>query len=203
MIATKSRNIDVSRERVHNIDTSTGRGQVERLDYEPVKRGSLANGEQMHILMARLWPFNRSITGDGVRKTLAVLKEYVPLKVYEVPTGTKAFDWEVPSEWACMDATLRHLDTGQKFLDFKDSNLHVVGYSEAVDMVMSLEELAPHIHTLPEQPDAIPYVTRYYSQGWGLCMRHDTYRRLPAGEYHVKIDSALFPGSLTYAELVI
>jgi aminopeptidase-like protein len=157
----------------------------------------------MHDLARRLWPIHRSITGDGVRQTLAVLGEHVPgLVVHEVPTGTQVFDWQVPDEWTIRSARLVGPD-GEVIADLADSNLHVVSYSTPVDAHLTLEDLEPHLHSLPDQPTAIPYVTSYYNRTWGFCLRHDVRERLRPGTYHVVIDSGLEPGHLTYGEAIL
>ncbi len=160
-------------------------------------------GEELHALAARLFPICRSITGDGVRQSLAVLGEHLPgLECVEVPSGSKCFDWTIPPEWNIRDAwVIDPKDT--KIIDFQDCNLHVVGYSQPVDITMSLEELQPHLHSLPEAPDAVPYVTSYYGETWGICLSQQQRDKLEPGKYHVRIDSTLEPGSLTYGELVL
>ena len=161
------------------------------------------DGAFMHALARRLWPLNRSITGDGVRQTLAVLREYLPdLTVNEVPTGTQVFDWQVPDEWTIHGATLTGPD-GSVVADFADCNLHVVSYSTPIDADLTLDELQPHLHSLESQPDAIPYVTSYYHRTWGFCLSDAQRTQLPSGTYHARIDSSIAPGSLTYGELVI
>ena len=160
-------------------------------------------GEKIYTLGNRLFPICRSITGDGVRETLWILREIVPdLTVCEVPTGTKVFDWEVPKEWNIRDAWIKN-SKGEKVLDFKETNLSVVGYSVSVDKKMSLEELLPLIYTQPDQPDAIPYVTSYYKERFGFCMTEKQKTTLPEDIYHVFIDSVLEKGNLTYGELFI
>lgn len=162
----------------------------------------MSPGESMHALVRRLYPICRSITGDGVRRTLEVLGESVPLQVSEIPTGTGVFDWTVPKEWNIRDAYIAD-GTGARVVDFRESNLHVVSYSVPVAATMTLQELRPHLHTLPDQPDLIPYRTSYYAPDWGFCLRHDTLRGLPDGEYEVRIDSTLADGHLTYGEYVV
>lgn len=156
----------------------------------------------MHALATELFPICRSLTGDGVRRTLERLREICGLTLHEVPSGTPAFDWEVPPEWNIRGGRLTGPD-GQVVVDFADHNLHVVGYSTPVDVELSLEELQPHLHSLPDQPEAIPYVTSYYRPAWGFCLPHRLRSQLPEGRYRAVIDSQLAPGSLTYGELVL
>ena len=157
----------------------------------------------MHDLARELFPITRSLTGDGVRRTLRILQRELPdLTIMEVPSGTSAFDWEVPPEWNIADAYLEAPD-GSRICQLSDSNLHVVGYSEPVDLMISLEDLQGHLHSIPELPTAIPYVTSYYNRTWGFCLSHEVRERLEDGTYRAVIDSTLEPGSLTYAELVI
>jgi aminopeptidase-like protein len=158
-------------------------------------------GIRIYALAARLFPICRSITGDGVRETLQVLGQHIDLTQYEIPTGTQVLDWTVPQEWNIHDAYIKD-PSGRKVLDFADNNLHVLGYSAAVRQTMSLSELKSHIHTLPEQPDLIPYRTSYYSEQWGLCMAHNELLQLEEGEYEVLIDSEKRDGHLTYGEYV-
>jgi aminopeptidase-like protein len=159
-------------------------------------------GKAMHALMAELWPICRSITGDGVRATLAVLGEHVNLHVSEVPTGTKVFDWTVPREWNIRDAWIEG-PSGQRVVDFRNSNLHVLNYSIPVDRRLPLAELRRHLHTMPEQPDWIPYRTSYYSDNWGFCLPQRQFDALPEGDYRAVVDATLADGNLTYAECVI
>jgi aminopeptidase-like protein len=161
-----------------------------------------STGQQLHELVRRLYPLCRSITGDGVRATLDIIGEHIPLTVHEVPTGTSVFDWTVPKEWNIRDAYIADA-TGKRVVDFRESNLHVVGYSTPVDTTMSLEELRPHLHTLPDQPDLIPYRTSYYAPAWGFCLTQRTLDSLVDGQYRVVIDSTLAEGHLTYAEHVV
>ena len=157
----------------------------------------------MHKLAEELFPINRSITGDGVRKTLSILNEYVKdLVVFEVPSGTKVLDWVVPKEWSIVSGHIL-TPSGRKICDFNENNLHVVGYSIPVDESISLAELDKHLYSLPDQPDAIPYVTSYYVERWGFCISHKQRILLEEGAYKVKIDSCLFDGHLTYGELII
>lgn len=156
-----------------------------------------------YALLDRLFPICRSLTGDGVRSSLRILKEYLPaLEIHEVESGTKCFDWEVPDEWNIRSARLTG-PRGKVIADMDWSNLHVVGYSEPVQLHLSLEELQPHLHSLPDQPDAIPYVTSYYKRNWGFCLEHRKRQSLESGTYKVEIDSTLRKGSLTYADLLV
>jgi aminopeptidase-like protein len=156
----------------------------------------------MHGLVERLYPLCRSITGDGVRATLDIVAESIPLIVHEIPTGTRVLDWTVPREWNIRDAYVADPE-GRRVIDFTQSNLHVVGYSVPVRTRMSLARLRPHLHTLPDQPDLIPYRTSYYKEAWGFCLSQSTLDSLSDGEYEVVIDSTLEDGSLTYAEHLI
>ncbi|HWD06479.1 MAG TPA: DUF4910 domain-containing protein [Amycolatopsis sp.] len=162
----------------------------------------MLSGGEMHALVERLYPLCRSITGDGVRATLAIVGEYLDLDRHEVPTGTQVLDWTVPQEWNVRDAFVADAD-GRRVIDFQESNLHLVGYSVPVDETMSLAELRGHLHTLPERPSWIPYRTSYYAPTWGFCLAQNTLDALPEADYHVKIDSTLSDGSLTYAEHVV
>ena len=161
-----------------------------------------APGPEMHDLLVELFPIDRSLTGEGVRQTLARLGELIPLRVHEIPTGTRVGDWEVPREWVIRDAYVEDPD-GRRIADFRRNNLHLVGYSTPVDAWMTLDELQPHLHSLEDQPDAIPYVTSFYKERWGFCLAHRDRMRLKQGTYRVVVDSELVDGSLTYADLVI
>ena len=157
---------------------------------------------EMYQLLEDLFPICRSLTGEGVRQTLARIQKHIPLKIYEVPSGTKAFDWVVPKEWNISNAYVKD-ETGNKIVDFKENNLHIVGYSVPVDCWVSLAELQEHLFSLEDQPEAIPYVTSYYNEQWGFCISHQARSQLKEGRYHVVIESELKEGSLTYAELII
>ncbi|MDP2835045.1 MAG: DUF4910 domain-containing protein [Pseudomonadota bacterium] len=160
-------------------------------------------GEAMHALARRLWPLNRSLTGEGVRQTLAILSEYLPgLQVHEIPSGSACFDWTVPREWRVREAWVKNA-AGEKVIDFAANNLHLMGYSTPVAAEMPLAELQAHLHSLPESPEAIPYVTSYYQERWGFCLSQFERDRLAPGHYQVHIDSELFAGSLSYGELRI
>ncbi|HEX4812920.1 MAG TPA: DUF4910 domain-containing protein [Nonomuraea sp.] len=160
------------------------------------------DGADMHALVERLYPICRSITGDGVRRTLEIIGEHLPLTVTEVPTGTEVLDWTIPKEWNIRDAYVKD-PSGRRVIDFRESNLHVVGYSVPVAGTYTLEELRPRLHTLPGQPDLVPYRTSYYAETWGFCLAQSTLDRLGAGPYEVLIDSTLADGSLTVAEHVV
>lgn len=159
-------------------------------------------GEEMHELVARMYPLCRSITGDGVRATLDIVGEYIPLTVHEVPTGTQVLDWTVPQEWNIRDAYVAD-SAGRRVVDFAASSLHVLGYSVPVAATMPLAELRGHLHTLPDHPSWVPYRTSYYQPEWGFCLAQDTLDAMPDGTYEVRIDSTLADGHLTYAEHVI
>ncbi len=158
-------------------------------------------GTRMHGLMTELFPICRSITGAGVRDTLRIVSDRVPLEIHEVPSGTAALDWTVPDEWNIDDAYVAR--DGKRIVDFRQSNLHVVSYSEPVRRTMSLDELRPHLHIHQEQRDWIPYRTSYYTRAWGFCLAASVYEALEDGDYEVVVDSRLEPGSLTYGELHI
>ncbi len=153
----------------------------------------------MYELIERLYPICRSITGNGVRQTLKIMQEVIPLAIHEVESGTPVFDWVIPKEWNITDAYVCD-EAGDKVIDFKLSNLHVVNYSSPVNVKLSLAELKKHIYTLPDKEDAIPYRTSYYDETWGFCMRHKDFLALEEGEYHAVIESSLQQGSLTYGE---
>src|SRR3989338_1759675 len=161
-----------------------------------------ASRSMMEALLRRLFPICRSITGEGIRRTLRIIGEHVPLEWFQLPSGARVFDWTVPNEWNIRDAYIKD-STGRRLVDFRASNLHVVNYSVPVRRRMSLEALRPHLHTLPKQPTAIPYVTSYYEKQWGFCLSHQQYQALRDGEYDVRIDSTLQPGQLTWAEAVL
>lgn len=160
-------------------------------------------GNEMYQLARELFPIDRSLTGDSVRRTLAVLKRELPeLTIHEVPSGTEVFDWTVPKEWAVRQAYIED-EKGNRIIDYKDLNLHVMGYSTPVDRWVDLEELKHYIYVQNGQPDAVPYVTSYYVPRYGFCMSEKQRDALLPGQYHMVIDSELFDGSLTYGELMI
>ena len=159
-------------------------------------------GNDMYELMERLYPITRSITGKGVRKTLKIFQDSIDLQIHEVATGTKVFDWTVPEEWNIDDAYIMNKN-GEKIVDFKKSNIHILQYSEKIEKKVGLEELKKHIFTLPEQPDTIPYRTSFYNKNWGFCMKHKEFLKLDDDEYAVNISSEHKDGSLTYGEFLI
>ena len=161
-----------------------------------------ATGQEMYARIARLYSICRSITGDGVRSTLARIGAIAPLELTEVPSGTPVFDWEVPREWNVREAWIAD-DSGRRIVDLRDHTLHLMSYSVPVDATMTLDELRPHLHSIPEHPDWIPYRTSYYREDWGFCLTHRVLESLRPGRYTVRIDSTLAPGVLTYGECVI
>jgi aminopeptidase-like protein len=159
-------------------------------------------GARLHEFIAELYPICRSITGQGVRDTLDAIKKRIPLAVQEVPSGTRVFDWTVPREWNIRDGYIANL-TGERIVDFRASNLHVVNYSVPVKKRVSLAELKNHLFTLPDYPEWVPYRTSYYKENWGFCLSHKTFEKLRDDEYDVCIESSLEPGHLTYGEYFI
>jgi aminopeptidase-like protein len=161
-----------------------------------------ALGRQMHGLVSELYPICRSITGDGLRQTLGILQREAPLTIHEVPSRTAVLDWTVPREWNIRDAWVANAQ-GERVIDFRRSNLHVVNYSVPVRRRLSLSELRPHLHSLPDRPDWIPYRTSYYQEDWGFCLAHRDLERLPEGEYEAVVDATLAEGSLSYGEVFL
>jgi aminopeptidase-like protein len=157
-------------------------------------------GQKLYERVARIYPICRSITGNGVRKTLHLLGERIPMELHEVRSGSRVFDWEVPLEWNIDDASVTAPD-GRRVIDFSRHNLHIVSYSEPVSQSLSLEELAPRLHSAPEHPKWIPYRTSYYRRNWGFCLSSDDRVRLTPGTYRVEVNSSLQPGALTYGEV--
>jgi aminopeptidase-like protein len=155
--------------------------------------------KRMIDLIETLFPICRSITGDGVRQSLQALQEIIPLDIVEVPTGTQVLDWRVPREWNVKDAYIKD-GSGDRIVDFHKNNLHVLNYSSPINRTMSLKELRPHLFSLPQQPDLIPYRTSYYDESWGFCLAHNQLESLDDGDYEVVIDSSLEDGSLSYGE---
>jgi aminopeptidase-like protein len=156
-------------------------------------------GRDLHQFASELYPICRSITGEGIRRTLRMIQDRIPIQICEVPTGTAVFDWTVPKEWNIHDAYIK-AQGGERVVDFKKCNLHVVSYSRPVRQTMSLTALKAHLFTIPESPDWIPYRTTYYNEDWGFCLSHNQMRELVDGEYEVCIDSTLADGHLSYGE---
>jgi aminopeptidase-like protein len=173
----------------------------ERLSVAELLAGldATAAGGRAYSLIERLYPICRSITGDGVRRSLRLLQGTVPLDVREVPSGTTVFDWVVPDEWNIRDAYIKNA-RGERVVDFQRHNLHVVSYSVPVHRTMTLEELRPHLFSLPDAPDLIPYRTSYYQRTWGFCLSHRQREAMQDGAYEVCIDSTFSSGALTYGE---
>jgi len=159
-------------------------------------------GDIIYSLAEKLYPICRSITGNGVRETLQIIQEHIPLEIHEVPTGTPVLDWTIPKEWNIREAWIKDPD-GQKIIDFADHNLHVLNYSAPIHRKVDLAELKKHLFSLPDQPDLIPYRTSYYNENWGFCLPHRQLEQLSEGEYEVFIDSDLKEGHLTYGELFL
>ena len=156
-------------------------------------------GQELYDLMAELYPICRSLTGAGQRRTLDILRRRIDLTVHEVPSGTAVFDWTVPKEWNIRAAYIKDV-RGRKIIDLADSNLHVVGYSVPVRRRMSFAALKPHLFSLPDHPDWIPYRTSYYREDWGFCLSHRQLLEMKDGEYEVCIDSTLADGAMSYGE---
>ena len=160
-------------------------------------------GQKIHQFAEALWGINRSLTGEGVRETLHRIKAHLPeLKIQSIPSGTAVFDWTVPQEWQVKEAYIVTPD-GKRICDFAQNNLHLLGYSIPFQGALSLDALQAHLYSLPDQPDAIPYITSYYKERWGFCLSHNERDRLVDGEYQVVVDTAFFDGVLNYGELII
>jgi aminopeptidase-like protein len=159
-------------------------------------------GHEMYRLIAELFPICRSITGNGFRQSMEILRRYIPLQIHEVPSGTQVFDWTIPKEWNIRDAYVQN-SRGEKIIDFQKSNLHVLNYSIPVNKVVSLHELKEHLFTLPDHPDWVPYRTSYYRENWGFCVSHRQFTALEEDDYEVCIDSTLENGFLIYGELYL
>ena len=159
-------------------------------------------GLWMHLLLKRLYPICRSLSGPGNRETLDILSEYIPLKVEKVPSGSDIYGWKVPNEWHPRSAEITG-PNGEIFARFSDHNLHLVNGSHSIDQEMDLDQLLPYIYSLPDQPDLIPYVTSYYHPHWGFCMKDEVKRNLLPGRYKVRIDADHIKGNLIYGEVVL
>lgn len=156
-------------------------------------------GRELHALAAKMFPICRSITGSGIRQTLDMIKDHIPIETFEVPSGTPVFDWTVPKEWNIRDAYIA-IPGGQRVVDFQDNNLHVLNYSMPIRRTMPLCELKPHLFSLPDRPEWIPYRTSYYQPNWGFCLSHKQLLTLEDRDYDVVIDTSLEDGHLTYGE---
>lgn len=156
----------------------------------------------MYNLLKKLYPLCRSLTGDGVRQTLAILQEHIPLEIKNISSGNQVFDWKVPKEWNIRDAYVKN-SKGERIIDFQKSNLHVLNYSIPVNARMTLEQLRPHLFTNPKYPDWIPYLSSYYKEHWGFCLSHNQYVALEEDTYEVVIDSSLTDGNLVWGEYFI
>jgi aminopeptidase-like protein len=163
------------------------------------RRNTAEIGQELHRFAADLYPICRSITGDGIRQTLESIGRRINLQITDVPSGTPVFDWTVPKEWNIRDAFIKSPD-GKRVVDFRRSNLHVLNYSTPVDAIMPLSELKPHLFTLPDHPEWVPYRTSYYQESWGFCLPHSEMLALEEGDYQVCVDSTLEDGYLTYGE---
>ena len=156
----------------------------------------------MELLFDRLFPITRSISGNGLRESLRIIQEIVPIEILEYKSGTKCFDWTIPDEWNIREAFIKSLD-GKTIVDFNDNNLHIMGYSEPFSGRITLQKLKEHLHSLPEKPGAIPFVTSYYKKNWGFCLSHNKLMSMTDSEYDVYIDSDLKPGSISLGELLM
>jgi aminopeptidase-like protein len=177
-------------------------GVKESMSVNSIETPSKPISKELYQLICELYPICRSITGNGFRETLKILKQHIPLEVHEVPTGTQVFDWTVPKEWNIKDAYIKN-SKGEKIVDFANSNLHILNYSIPIHKKVDIEELKAHLFTIPEYPDWIPHRTSYYQEAWGFCLSHNQYLELEDEEYEVCIDSSLEPGHLTYGEYFI
>lgn len=163
----------------------------------------MRTGQAMYEFAGKLFPIGRSLTGEGVRESLRLIKEQVPeLEILSVPSGTQVFDWTVPKEWEIREAYIED-EQGRRIVDYQENNLHVMGYSVPVDRYVRLEELLQYIKVEESQPDVIPYVTSYYSPGFAFCMSKARRDSLAPGTYHMVIDSRHFDGSLNYGEILL
>ena len=159
----------------------------------------------MYFWAKELFPFNRSITGKGVRKTLKYIKKKIPkLKIKSIKSGVKCFDWKVPLEWDVTEAHIKDHSNKKIIIDFKKNNLHLMGYSSPINKLMNFRELKERLHTLPKQPNAIPYRTSYYAKNWGFCLKHNQLKKFKVdSKYHVLINSKFFKGVLNHGEIFI
>jgi aminopeptidase-like protein len=182
--------------------SSDGAGTVQVTDAASLHRAVAGSGPAMHALCAELYPFLRSITGQGLRDTLAVVGRQIPLEITEVPSGTPVFDWTVPPEWTVRAAWIKD-PSGRTIVDVARHNLHLVNYSAPFRGRLPLAALRQHLFSLPDRPDWIPYRTLYFKEDWGFCLSHNQLQSLPEGDYEVCVDTTLAPGSLTFGECVL
>ncbi len=162
----------------------------------------MTEGARIHSIIRKLYPICRSITGNGVRESLAIISELIPVHIHEIPTGTKAFDWTVPMEWNIRGGSIKNT-RGNKVIDFSNSNLHVLGYSVPFSGKVTLDELKEHLFTIPEHPEWVPYRTSYYNENWGFCLSQKVFQGFSDGIYDVLIDSSLENGHLTFGEYLV
>lgn len=160
------------------------------------------SGNYIYDIIVELFPICRSITGEGVRKSLKIIQDQIPMTIVEIDSGQKVYDWIIPKEWNIRDAHIKD-SKGERIVDFRKSNLHVMSYSTPIKGKYSLEELKKHLHSLPEYPNWVPYLTSYYNEDWGFCISHNQLKKMTESEYEIEIDSELKHGSLTYGEFVI
>ena len=160
-------------------------------------------GDKIYNFARELWPLNRSLTGEGVRETLKKISKHLPgMNIRSIPSGTQVFDWTIPKEWKVRSAYII-TPSGKKICDFSKNNLHLIGYSAPFTGSLELSDLKKNLYTLPDQPNAIPYVTSYYKERWGFCISHNDFKTLENGKYQIKIDTEFFDGELNYGEIII
>ncbi len=172
------------------------------LKQSTILKGNSNKGKDIFNLIEEMYPICRSITGNGVRETLSIISKVIPLIIHEIPSKTKVLDWEIPLEWNINKAWIKN-SKGEKIIDFKNCNLHVLNYSIPIHKEVTIKELKEHLFTLPDYPNEVPYRTSYHNQEWGFCMSHNQFLELKDDIYEVKIDSTLENGSLTYGEYFI
>lgn len=152
-----------------------------------------------------LYNIPRSLTGKGVLNSLKYIQSYIPLEIKKARSGSQVFDWTIPPEWNISGGYIVDLTSNKKIIDFKNHNLHIVGYSAPIDKTIDFDELNKHLYYLEEQPEAIPYITSYYNRTWGFCLSYNTYRKInKTSKFRVVINSEFNEkGYLHYGELVI
>ena len=160
-------------------------------------------GKEIYNFATSIFDFHRHLMGDGVRNTLYAIKKIVPkLKIYEIKSGTKFYDWTIPLEWKVYEAYISTLDN-KKIIDIKNNNLHIVQYSDSVNAIIDIDRLKKKLHYIEKLPNAIPYLTSYYKKDWGFCLSYNQYKKLNKKKYKVVIKSKKFKGSMTYGEILI